>query len=61
VRSTGGARHLLNDASGAVVPDPFLVKNCGPYAREQFEILIDLLKPQGARFVTCRQLAQMWQ
>ena len=45
---------------GTVVPDPFLVKNCGPYALEQFQVLIEVLKSQDAQFVTCRQLAEAW-
>ncbi len=45
---------------GTVTPDPLLSKNCGPYALEQFQILIDLLKARNAQFTTSRRLAQWW-
>jgi len=42
---------------GGVRPDPFIVKNCGPYAAEQLDILIARLLERGARFVQARQAA----
>ena len=50
----------IHFGEGAVVPDPFLVKNCGPYALEQFGFLIDGLKQRNARFVTAAQCAEEW-
>jgi peptidoglycan-N-acetylglucosamine deacetylase len=41
---------------GWIRPDPFLVKNCGPYAAQQFDRLLDLLLAQGARFRQARQM-----
>ena len=48
---------LLHYGEGAVLPDPFIVKNCGPYAVEQFDLLLKLLKESGAVFRTARELA----
>lgn len=45
---------------GTVIPDPFLVKNCGDYALEQFGVLVDRLQERGARFLTARALAAEW-
>jgi len=39
-----------------VLPDPFIVKNCGPYAVEQLNILIDMLKAEGAEFIQAKQV-----
>lgn len=45
---------------GTVVPDPFLVKNCGQYAVEQLGELIRLLKRRSACFMTARELGAQW-
>ncbi len=45
---------------GSVVPDPFLVKNCGDYALEQLGLLIDGLDEREGRFLTARDLAAEW-
>lgn len=45
---------------GTVVPDPFLIKNCGEYALEQLVELIRLLQARGAAFMTARDLAAQW-
>jgi len=42
----------------SVKPLPFIVKNCGPRAVEQFDILCRLLKERGGRFVTAKELAE---
>lgn len=42
---------------GGVVPDPFLVKNCGDLALQQLDILLSMLKDMGAEFVTAGELA----
>jgi len=47
----------MHVGEGWVVPDPFIVKNCGPYALEQFGLLLDGLVARGATFATCRELA----
>ncbi len=45
---------------GTVVPEPFLIKNCGPYALEQFGLLIEGLQARGGKFTTCRAMAEEW-
>ncbi|HEY3396745.1 MAG TPA: polysaccharide deacetylase family protein [Armatimonadota bacterium] len=45
---------------GTVVPDRFLIENCGPYALEQFGLLLDGLNERGTRYTTCQQLAKEW-
>lgn len=45
---------------GSVVPDPFLIQNCGDYALQQLEALVDGLKERSARFLTARALAAEW-
>ncbi|MDZ4198685.1 MAG: polysaccharide deacetylase family protein [Kiritimatiellia bacterium] len=47
----------LDFGEARVIPQSFIVKNCGPYACEQFTRLCILLRDKGARFLTCRQLA----
>ncbi|MFA6175106.1 MAG: polysaccharide deacetylase family protein [Phycisphaerae bacterium] len=41
---------LVHFGEGSVLPDPFIVKNCGKYALEQLDILIGLLKDKNAVF-----------
>jgi hypothetical protein len=41
-----------------VRPDPFIVKNCGPYAVEQMDSLIEMLHDRGAQFFQARQIAE---
>jgi len=36
---------------GSIRPDPFIVKNCGPYAAKQLDLLIGGLRERGARFL----------
>ena len=43
---------LIYSGEGAVLPDPFIVKNCGQYAAEQFDLLIQKLKALGSVFTT---------
>ena len=43
---------LIHSGEGAVLPDPFIVKNCGPYAVEQLDLLIEKLKAAGSVFTT---------
>ncbi|MCC6581618.1 MAG: polysaccharide deacetylase family protein [Phycisphaeraceae bacterium] len=51
---------LVHYGEGAVYPDPFLVQNCGPYAVEQFALLVRHLKKQDAQFITAAQCAREW-
>jgi len=47
---------LIHYGEGAVMPDPFIIKNCGEYAAEQLDILIARLKKIGAEFYQARQI-----
>jgi len=49
---------LIHYGEGAVLPDPFIVKNCGDYAAEQFELLLENLKGLGAKFLQAKQVAK---
>jgi len=43
---------------GTVIPDPFLLENCGPYAIEQFRAFLNALKSEyDAQFLTAQGLA----
>lgn len=42
---------------GTVIPDRFLIKNCGKYALEQLEVVIDGLLERGTKFLTAKELA----
>ena len=48
----------IHYGEGAVHPDPFIVKNCGPYAAEQLDVLIGTLLERGARFLQAQQAAK---
>ena len=45
---------------GKVLPDEYLIKNCGNYAVEQLEKVIDYLKDMGSTFMEARELAEAW-
>lgn len=49
---------LIHFGEGSVLPDPFITKNCGPYALTQLELLIDGLAARGGRFKTAAQIAE---
>ncbi|NOY80875.1 MAG: polysaccharide deacetylase family protein [Kiritimatiellaeota bacterium] len=48
----------IHYGEGAVRPDPFIVKNCGPYAASQLDRLLAALIERGARFCQARQIAE---
>lgn len=48
---------LIHFGEGAVLPDPFIVKNCGSYALEQFDLLLTGLRERGASFRTAAEIA----
>ena len=50
----------MHIGEGTVVPDEFIIKNCGPVAVEEFTKLVDELIGRGARFLSCRRLAEEW-
>lgn len=50
----------MHYGEGTVVPDYFLVENCGEYALEQLGALMDLLSTRGAAYMTAQGLAESW-
>jgi peptidoglycan/xylan/chitin deacetylase (PgdA/CDA1 family) len=48
----------IHYGEGAVRPDPFIVKNCGPYAAEQLDLVIKMLAGRGAEFIQAQQAAK---
>jgi len=46
----------IHYGEGAVIPDPFIVKNCGAVAVEQLGKLVRLLKDRGAGFAQARSV-----
>ena len=49
----------IHYGEGAVHPDPFIVKNCGPYAAGQLDALIGKLLERGATFFQAQQTASL--
>ena len=41
---------LIHSGEGAVLPDPFIIKNCGEYSAQQFDRLVGMLKDYGSVF-----------
>jgi peptidoglycan/xylan/chitin deacetylase (PgdA/CDA1 family) len=50
----------IHYGEGFVRPDPFIVKNCGDYAAEQFGHLLDMLHDRGAEFFEARQIVEVY-
>lgn len=48
---------LIHFGEGGVLPDPFITKNCGDYALEQFDQLLAGLVERGAQFKTAAEIA----
>jgi len=51
----------IHYGEGSVRPDPFIVKNCGQYAVEQLDLLVEKLQARGAEFFQARQIAEQVQ
>jgi len=49
---------LIHFGEGSVLPDPFIVKNCGDFALEQLEQLISALKTRGGEFLSAARIAE---
>ncbi len=49
---------LIHYGEGAVLPDPFIIKNCGAVAVQELDTLITLLKQRGAVFAQARDMAK---
>jgi peptidoglycan/xylan/chitin deacetylase (PgdA/CDA1 family) len=47
----------IHYGEATVIPDPFLVGNCGQYAAEQFDVLVRELLARRTRFVQAREAA----
>jgi hypothetical protein len=47
----------IHYGEATVIPDPFIVRNCGPYAVEQLDALVGALLARGTRFVQAREAA----
>lgn len=43
---------LIHSGEGAVLPDPFIIKNCGEYSAREFGQMIEMLLDFGAEFHT---------
>lgn len=50
----------IHYGEGSVIPDPFIVKNCGDPALGQLNLLLGRLTALGASFQTAQQLALEW-
>jgi peptidoglycan/xylan/chitin deacetylase (PgdA/CDA1 family) len=49
---------LIHFGEGAVLPDPFIIKNCGDVALQQLSLLISGLKERGGEFLTAAAIAE---
>jgi len=49
----------IHFGEASVIPDPFIVKNCGPYAAEQLGLVIRGLRERGAQFLTALEAAAL--
>ncbi len=47
---------LIHSGEGAVLPDPFIVKNCGDYSAKEFDRLVGMLKAAGSEFYHAGQI-----
>ena len=47
---------LIHYGEGAVLPDPFIIKGCGKYAAEQFDLMLTQLKKLNAEFYQAQQI-----
>jgi peptidoglycan-N-acetylglucosamine deacetylase len=47
----------LHYGEATVIPDPFIVKNCGPYALQQLDLLLRELRSRGVRFLKAEEAA----
>jgi peptidoglycan/xylan/chitin deacetylase (PgdA/CDA1 family) len=51
---------IRTSPEGCVLPDKYIVKNCGNYALLQLEKVIKYLKSIGTTFMEARELADVW-
>lgn len=50
----------IHFGEGSVIPDQFMVKNCGKIAVEELNVLIAQLKKRKAEFRSCRDLTKIF-
>jgi hypothetical protein len=48
---------LIHYGEGAVLPDPFIIRNCGSVAVRELDRLIVMLKERGAVFFEAKDIA----
>ena len=48
---------LIHSGEGSVLPDPFIIKNCGDYAVRELDKLVKMMKDAGIRFFQASQVA----
>lgn len=48
----------IHFGEGAVLPDPFIIKNCGAVALKELDRLVEMLKERGAVFATSEGYAR---
>jgi len=51
---------LIYSGEGAVLPDPFIIKNCGEYSTKQFDRVVKMLKDFGSEFLQARDCATLY-
>jgi hypothetical protein len=49
----------LHYGEATVIPDAFIVKNCGPYAVQQLDLLLRELLSRGVRFLRAEEAARL--
>jgi peptidoglycan-N-acetylglucosamine deacetylase len=49
----------IHFGEASVIPDPFIVRNCGPYATEQLDVLVRALLARGADFLQAGEAAAL--
>ena len=48
---------LIHSGEGSVLPDPFIIKNCGDYAVRELDKLVKMMKDAGIKFFQASQVA----
>jgi peptidoglycan-N-acetylglucosamine deacetylase len=51
---------IIHYGEGSVLPDPFLVNNCGDVAVREFDRLLSMLVDRGMSFSTAGDVAESW-
>ncbi len=51
---------IITYGEGSVIPDPFIVKNCGEVALQELRKLIRMFKERNAEFLTVNEMAERY-